>query len=152
MLKIVVDYPERDEEREILARALDGDDVQLNPAVSIDEIAALRAAVRRVDVNDRLREYVVRLVEASRDPERYRLPDLKPLVEFGASPRAGTVLARAAQALAFIRGRDYVTPEDIKEIAPDVLRHRMVLSYEAEAQGLTADDIVNRLLEGVGIP
>ena len=152
MMKIVVDYPGREEERTILGRALDDEEVTSRPVVSIGEIAVLREAVRRVDVNDRLREYIVRLVEASRDPVRYRMDDLRPLVEFGASPRAAVFLARAAQALAFIRGRDYVTPEDVKEIAPDVLRHRLVLTYEAEAQGVTADDVVTRLLEGVGIP
>ncbi len=152
MLKIVVDYPARDEEREILERALDGDEVVSRAVVSVESIAGLRNAVRRVDVNDRLREYVIRLIEASRDPARYRLDDLRPLIEFGASPRAGVFLARAAQALAFVRARDYVTPDDIKEIAPDVLRHRLVLTYEAEAQGVTADEIVTRLLEGVGIP
>ena len=152
MLKIVVEYPERDEEREILGRALDGGDVVSRPVVSVETVIGLRDAVRQVDVNERLREYVVRLVEASRDPVRYRLDDLQPLIEYGASPRAGVFLARAAQALAFVRGRDYVTPEDIKEIAPDVLRHRLVLTYEAEAQGVPPDAMVTRLLEGVGIP
>ena len=152
MLKIVVEYPERDEEREILGRALDGGDVVSRPVVSVETVIGLRDAVRQVDVNERLREYVVRLVEASRDPVRYRLDDLQPLIEYGASPRAGVFLARAAQALAFVRGRDYVTPEDIKEIAPDVLRHRLVLTYEAEAQGVSPDAVVTRLLEGVGIP
>ncbi|MCK9487543.1 MAG: MoxR family ATPase [Dehalococcoidia bacterium] len=152
MMKIVVDYPERDEEREILARALGGEETGARAAVSITEIASLRAAVQQVDVNERLREYVVRLVEASREPERYRMPDLDALVEYGASPRAGVFLARAAQAYAFIHGRDYVTPEDIKAIAPDVLRHRLVLTYEAEARGVSADQVVATLLEGVGIP
>ncbi|MEX1023262.1 MAG: AAA family ATPase [Dehalococcoidia bacterium] len=152
MMKIVVEYPERDEEREILGRALDGEDEEVRAAVSISEIAVLREAVREVDVNDRLREYVVRLVEASREPERYRMGDLDPLIEYGASPRAGVFLARGAQAFAFIHGRDYVTPEDIKAIAADVLRHRLVLTYEAEARGVTPDEIVTRLLEGVGIP
>ncbi len=152
MMKIVVDYPERDEEREILARALADETDGARPAVSIMEVANLRAAVRQVDVNDRLREYVVRLVEASRNPERYRMGDLAPLIEYGASPRAGVFLARGAQAYAFINGRDYVTPEDIKAIAPDVLRHRLVLTYEAEARGVSADQVVTTLLEGVGIP
>jgi MoxR-like ATPase len=152
MMKIVVDYPERAEEREILGRALDSEEAEPRPAVSIAEIASLRAAVRQVSVNDRLREYVVRLVEASRDPERYQMGDLAPLIEFGASPRAAVFLARGAQAYAFINGRDHVTPEDIKTLAPDVLRHRLVMTYEAEARGVTADEVVTRLLEGVGIP
>ncbi len=152
MLKIVVDYPERTEEREILARALEGDQVQPQAVVTAVDIAQLRAAVRAVDVNERLREYVIRLVEATRDPARYQMGDLAPLIEFGASPRAGVFLARGAQAYAFIDGRDYVTPQDVKAIAPDVLRHRLVLSYEAEARGVTAEAIVERVLEGVGIP
>jgi len=152
MMKIIVDYPQRDEEREILARMLDAEPVVSRPVVAIQDIAALREAVRNVDVNERLREYIVRLVEASRDPERYRMEDLKPLIEYGASPRAGIFLARGAQAYAFINGRDYVTPQDVKSIAPDVLRHRLVLTYQAEALGTTQDDVVTRLLEGVGIP
>ena len=152
MMKIVVRYPERDEERAILGQALDGDEVVPTPVISIDEIGRLRDAVKRVDLNERLREYIVRLIEASRDPVRYRMDDLTPFIEFGGSPRAAVFLARAAQAYAFIAGRDYVTPEDVKAIAPDVLRHRLVLTYEAEAQGMSADQIVTRLLEGVGIP
>ncbi|MGE3961031.1 MAG: AAA family ATPase [Dehalococcoidia bacterium] len=152
MMKIVVRYPERDEERAILAQALDGAEEQPRPVISIGEIERLRDAVKRVDLNDRLREYIVRLVEASRDAQRYRMDDLTPFIEFGASPRAGVFLARAAQAYAFIAGRDYVTPEDVKAIAPDVLRHRLVLTYEAEAQGMSADQVVTRLLEGVGLP
>ncbi len=152
MLKIVVDYPERAEERDILGRALAGDDPQPRPVVTAEDIGRLRETVQAVDVNDRLREYVIRLVEATRDPARYQLADLAPLIEFGASPRAGVFLARAAQAYAFIDGRDYVTPQDVKAIAPDVLRHRLVLTYEAEARGVSADAIVGRILEGVGIP
>ena len=152
MMKIVVRYPERDEERAILAQALDGDGDQPRAVISIGEIEQLREAVKRVDLNERLREYIVRLVEASSEPQRHRLDDLSPFIEFGASPRAAVFLARAAQAYAFIAGRDYVTPEDVKAIAPDVLRHRLVLTYEAEAQGMSADQVVTRLLEGVGIP
>ena len=152
MMKIVVHYPERAEEREILVRALDGAEVVSRPVVSTSEIGVLREAVRQVDVNDRLREYIVRLVEASREPARYQMDDLTPLIEFGASPRAAVFLARGAQAYAFIQGRDYVTPDEIKTLAPDVLRHRMVMTYEAEARGVTADDVVTRLLAGVGIP
>ncbi len=152
MMKIVVRYPEREEERTILSQALDGDEVVPTPVISIDEIGRLRDAVKRVDLNERLREYIVRLIEASRDPVRYRMDDLAPFIEFGGSPRAAVFLARAAQAYAFIAGRDYVTPEDVKAIAADVLRHRLVLTYEAEAQGVSADQIVTRLLEGVGIP
>ncbi len=112
----------------------------------------LRQAVADVEVNEALREYTVRLIEATRDPARYRLEDLAPFIEFGASPRAGIFLARAAQAYAFIDGRDYATPDDVKALAPDVFRHRLVTTYEAEAQGVSSEQIVARLLEGVGIP
>ena len=152
MLEIHVDYPEREEEREILDRALAGEEPDVRAVVGPDQIAALRRATARVQVDERLREYVVRLMEATRTPARYRLGELSPLVEYGASPRAGVFVARSAQAYAFIRGRDYVLPDDIKEMASDVLRHRLVLSYEAEAQSVTAAAVVERLLDGVGIP
>jgi len=152
MLKILVDYPSREDERVILAQALDDALPSIQPVAGPVEIAALRSAVRAVDVNESLREYILRLVESTRDPARYQLDGLVPLIEFGASPRAATFLARGVQALAFVRGRDYSTPDDVKELAPDILRHRLVLSYEAEAQGVSAEKLVSRLLEGVGIP
>ena len=152
MLKILVDYPGREDERTILAQALDDAPPTVEAVAGPAEIAALRSAVQTVEVNDSLREYILRLVESTRDPARYQLEQLAPLIEFGASPRAATFLARGVQALAFIRGRDYATPDDVKELAPDVLRHRLVLSYEAEAQGVSAEDLVSLLLEGVGIP
>jgi len=152
MLKVVVRYPERDAEREILERALAGHEPQIEAVTGPDGIAALRAAVASVELNERLREYIVRLMEATREPARYQLASLAPLLEFGASPRASVFLARAAQAYAFIDGRDYVLPDDVKTLAPDVLRHRLVVTYEAEAQGVDAEQIVARLLDGVGIP
>ncbi|TAK81069.1 MAG: AAA family ATPase [Dehalococcoidia bacterium] len=152
MLKIVVHYPERDQEREILARSLDQGPQQARPVVAISEIARLREGVRAVEVNDRIREYVVRIVEATREPARFRLADLQPLLEFGVSPRGGTFLARAAQAYAFLDGRAFTTPEDVKALAPDVLRHRLILTYEAEARGVGADEVATRILESVGIP
>ena len=152
MLKVLVRYPQREQEREILTRALDGGEVSIEPVTDAAGIASVHAAVSAVEVNDRMREYVIRLVEATREPAQYRMGDLGALLEYGASPRAGIFLARAAQAYAFIHGRDYVLPEDVKAIAPDVLRHRLVTTYEAEASSVTAEDIVTRLLEGVGIP
>ena len=123
-------------------------DVVTGPA----EIALLRDAVAAVELNDSLREYVVRLIEATRDPASFQMPALAPLIEFGASPRAGVFLARATQAYAFVNGRDYAVPDDIKSLAPDVLRHRLVTTYEAEAQGVNVEQIVTQLLDGVGIP
>ncbi len=152
MMKIQVDYPERPEEREILGRALDGEQFAVRAVTGPSQIAELRRAVYAVGVDERLREYIVRLTEATRDPSRYRMGELGPLVEYGASPRAAVFLARAAQAYAFIGGRSYVLPDDVKTMAKDVLRHRLVLSYEAEAQSVSAEAVVERLLDGVGIP
>ncbi len=152
MLEVHVDYPEREDEREILRRALEGSEPEVRAVSDDGQIAALRQAAARVEVDERLREYVVRLMEATRNPGRYRLGELAPLVEYGASPRAGVFLARAAQAYAYIQGRDYVLPDDVKSMARDVLRHRLVLSYEAEAQSVSQTAIVERLLDGVGIP
>jgi len=152
MLKILVDYPAREEERDILGRALDGHEEAPEPVTDAAEIVELMKAVHEVDVNPRLREYIVRLLEATRDPARYQMPELASLIEYGASPRAGVFLARAAQAYAFIHGRGYVLPDDVKTLAPDVLRHRLVTTYEAEAQSITTEQIVGRLIESIGIP
>ncbi len=152
MLKVIVGYPRRDEERTILARSLDGDEPTVHPAADSADLAEIVRSAAGVQVNERLREYIVRLVEATRDPARYRMPELEPLIEFGASPRAATMLARAVRAHAFVSGRGYALPEDVKDLTPDVLRHRLVLTYEAEAQGVSADEIIERLLESVGIP
>ena len=152
MLKIIVDYPGREEERTILQRALGDEQPPAHAVITAAEVIALRDAVRLVDVNDRLREYIVRIVEATRDPARFTMGDLAPLIEYGVSPRAAVFLARGAQAYAFIHGRDYTTPEDVKALAPDVLRHRLVLTYEAEARAITGDQVVTRILEGVGLP
>jgi MoxR-like ATPase len=152
MLKILVRYPEREQERSILTRALDEDGGTAEPVTDAAELALITSAVRNIEVNERLREYIVRIIEATREPALYRMGDLSALLEYGASPRAGIFLARAAQAFAFIHGRGYVLPEDVKTLAPDVLRHRLVTTYEAEAQSVTAEAIVARLLEGVGIP
>ena len=152
MLKILVDYPSRESERTILERAIDGDEATIEPVLTGAQVVSLRRAVGDVEVNERLREYILRLIEATRDPARYQLGDLEPLIEFGASPRASVFLARAAQALAFIAGRTYVLPDDVKSLAPDVLRHRLITTYEAEARGVDVEAIITRLLDGVGIP
>ena len=152
MLKVIVGYPRRDEERTILARSLDGEEPRIHPAADSADLADVVRDAANVLVNERLREYIVRIIEATRDPARYRMPELEPLIEFGASPRAATMLAQAVRAHAFVSGRDYALPEDVKDLTPDVLRHRLVLTYEAEAQGVSADEIIERLLESVGIP
>ena len=152
MLNIRVDYPNHAEERDILDRSLEDADPAVQAVADMPSVLEIGEAVGRVELHERLREYIVRLMEATRDPGRFGLAEVAPLLEFGASPRAGVFLARACQAYAVIRGRGYVLPEDVKELAPDVLRHRLVLSYEAEAQSVSADEIIGRLLEQVRIP
>ena len=152
MLKAVVHYPTRVEERQILERFETGRLVEVRQVVSLDELLAARAAVQQVHLNDPLRDYIVHLISATRDPKSYRMEALTPLLAFGASPRATIYLAQAAKAIAFLSGRGYVTPEDVKAVAHDVLRHRIIVTYEAEAEGLTADDIIERVLQGVAVP
>jgi MoxR-like ATPase len=147
-----VHYPPREAEREVLQRAIEGTEVEPRAEISREEIVRLRDAITTVEVNERLREYVLRLMEATREPARYQLGGLAPLIEFGASPRASVFLARAAQANAYLEGRDYVLPDDVKALAPDVLRHRLVTTYEAEARGVDVEGIIEQLLDGVGIP
>jgi MoxR-like ATPase len=153
MIKAVVTYPTRQEEMQILERY----EAAVTPppvsqVVSLEELLAARAAVQQVHLTEGLRNYVVHLILASRDPKVYRLENLVPLIAFGASPRATIYLAQAAKAFAFIDGRGYVTPEDVKAVAKDILRHRLIITYEAEAEGMTSDDIVDRVLQGVAVP
>jgi len=151
MLKVKVGYPERADEKEILRRA--GLDVlpDLKPQASREEVMELRAALAVVYVDDKIQEYVLDLVGATRRPREFGL-SLDGLIEFGASPRATIFLVRAAQANALIEGRPYVLPEDVKTLAPDVLRHRIHVSYEAEAEGVDGEEVARRILEQVRVP
>jgi MoxR-like ATPase len=152
MIKAVVSYPTRQDERQILDRYESNVTPQVHQVVTLDELLAARAAVQQVHLTEGLRDYVVHLILASRDPQSYRMESLAPLIAFGASPRATIYLAQAAKAYAFIEGRGYVTPDDVKAVAKDVLRHRVIVTYEAEAESLNADDIVERVLAGVAVP
>ena len=152
MLKAVITYPTRQEERQILERFESAASLAVRPVVNLDELMAAREAVRQVHLSDQLRDYVVHLILATRDPTVYRMEALAPLIAFGASPRATIYLAQAAKAFAFIDGRGYVTPDDVKAVAKDVLRHRLIITYEAEAESLTSDDLVDRVLKGVAVP
>ncbi len=152
LLKVRVDYPSRPEERQILDMSLNGQFPAGNAVASMEDLAEAVRAVHEVAVDDALKDYIVQLVHASRRPAAYRMAQLQPLIAFGASPRASIALAQAARAHAFLHGRAYTIPDDVKELAPDVLRHRIVTTYEAEAQELTTDDIVARLLDGVDVP
>ena len=151
LLKIRVGYPSPEEEARILDRM--GGEPPEPPRPVIDSEAILRArhSVNAIYLDERIRNYIVDLVHATREPERFGL-DVRPLVQYGASPRATLALARGARALAFLEGRAYVTPDDVKTIAPDVFRHRVLLTYEAEAEGVPVDEIVRRILARVEVP
>jgi MoxR-like ATPase len=152
LLKVKLRYPSRAEEEAILDRMLVERDIEVRPLVDAARLTELRAACDGVYLDAKLRAYILDLVAATRDPKAAGMADLAPLVAFGASPRATLYLARAAKAMALVAGRGYVVPEDVQEIAADVLRHRLVPSYEAEAQDLTSDDLVSRLLDRVEVP
>jgi MoxR-like ATPase len=153
MIKAIVTYPTRQEELQILERyEAATTPPPVSQVVTLEELLAARAAVQQVHLTEGLRNYVVHLILASRDPKVYRMENLAPLIAFGASPRATIYLAQAAKAFAFIDGRGYVTPEDVKAVAKDILRHRLIVTYEAEAEGLTSDDIVDKVLQGVAVP
>jgi MoxR-like ATPase len=151
MLKIRVDYPTRQEERDILERMTTGRTPTADQVTDTAEILRAREAVTHVYMDERIKDYIVSIVHATRRPAEYKL-DIGPLVQYGASPRATIFLTTASRAHAFIRGRGYVTPEDIKAIGPDVLRHRVILTYEAEAEEVTPDDVVRRVFDAVEVP
>jgi MoxR-like ATPase len=152
MLKVVVDYPSRQEERVIIERMTGAALPEIRPVITPDDLLYARQVVRQIYVDDKIKDYVLDLIFATRQPGENGMSDLKPLIDFGASPRGSIYLIMAARAHAFLKGRGYVTPEDIKQIAPDVLRHRIVISYEAEAEEVTSADIVQRILDQVEVP
>ena len=152
MLKVKVDYPSRTEERLILDRMANDSPIAVEQAVSIDQIHRLREVVEIVYIDDKIKDYVVDLVQATRRPADYGLADMAPLIEYGASPRAAIFLVRTARAHAFIQRRGYVTPEDVKAVGADVLRHRIIVSYEAEAEEIDSDHIVQQLFDHIEVP
>jgi MoxR-like ATPase len=152
LLKTKVDYPKKDEERQILDRMIAGEAPSVTRLLKAETVRRLEGRVRDIYLDSRLRDYIVALVTATRNPKEVGLADLAPLVAFGASPRATLAFSEAARATAFLRGRGYVVPEDVKEIAKDVLRHRILLTYEAEAENVTTETIVDRVLERVEVP
>jgi MoxR-like ATPase len=151
MMKVLVDYPSDEEEYVIVERMI-GPKVEVSAVASIEQIAALQAECRKVYVDPSLLHYAVRLVSATRYPERHDLADLKRLITFGASPRATIALTEGARALALLRGRSYVLPEDMSDLVPDVLRHRLVLSYEALSEGLDSDTVIARIMAKIAAP
>ncbi|MEP6678474.1 MAG: MoxR family ATPase, partial [Betaproteobacteria bacterium] len=151
MMKVLVGYPTEEEEFVIVERVT-GPSHDVVPVATTDELYALQRECRSGYVDPSLMQYAVKLAAATRQPDRYGIKDLGKYLTFGASPRASIALIEGARALAFLRGRTYVLPEDVTDLAPDVLRHRLVLSYEALADAMTADQIVTRVLQGVRAP
>jgi MoxR-like ATPase len=154
VMKLKVDYPSPDDELRILGLYLDptAEKIEVHRVLQLDEIRTIAHLAAAVHVDERISRYIVQLVSATRRPAEFRLPSLVPHVTFGASPRATLALAHVAKGRAFLEGRAYVIPEDVKAIAPDVLRHRLVLSYEAAAEGVTADRIIEQILGAVAVP
>ena len=152
MLKLKVTYPSREEEKDILERMSGSQPPAARQIVTIERIREVRKLVKDVYMDEKIKTYILDLTMATRDPEKYRLGSLKPLIAYGGSPRATLALAASSKALAFLNHRGYVTPEDVKTIAPDVLRHRILLTYEAEAENLTSEDIVRQILDNVEVP
>jgi MoxR-like ATPase len=152
MLKVRVGYPSRDEEKEVLLRMSSGHEIPVERLLQPGAILSARAAIADLYMDQKVVDYIVDLVRATRDPGSVGLLELKPLIAFGGSPRASISLAQAARAHAFLRGRAYVVPEDVRALAPDVLRHRIVLTFEAEAEDLTTDDVVAKVLGAVRVP
>lgn len=152
MLKVMVDYPSADEEKIIVQRMTGAPLEPVKAVLSPSHILNARQTVREIHIDERLVEYVIRLVQTTRKPVSSGLSDLHQLIAFGASPRASIFMVVAARAHAFLKGRGFVTPEDIKQVAPDVLRHRVIISYEAEAENISSADIVQQVLDHVEVP
>ena len=152
MLKLNVDYPSKSEEREILDRmALTDTNLKVNTVLKPGDIKRLRSVVDQIYIDDKIKDYIVDLVIATRDPQKYNL-DLDEFIEYGASPRATIYLAVASKAYAFLKGRGYVTPQDVKSIGMDVLRHRVIITYEAEAEEMTAEKVIQNIFDNIEVP
>jgi MoxR-like ATPase len=152
MLKTVIDYPKLDEEQMIVRANLKGSYEKVNPVVSIAQILSAQNAVREVYMDEKIEKYILDIIFATRYPEKYKLGDLKGLISFGASPRGSINLATAAKCYAFIKRRGYVIPEDVRAVVHDVLRHRIGITYEAEAENVTSEDIINKIVNEIEVP
>jgi MoxR-like ATPase len=152
MLKTVIDYPKMEDERLIIRQNLSGGYAKVNPVVSVEQIIRAQQAVREVYMDEKIEKYILDIVFATRYPEKYRLESLKPLISFGSSPRGSINLAVAAKCYAFIKRRGYVIPEDVRAVVHDVLRHRIGITYEAEAENVTSVDIINKIVNEIEVP
>ena len=152
MLKVIIDYPKIEEEKKIIRQNISGEKVEIKPLLKAEDIMEARKVVRQVYLDEKIEQYIADIVFATRYPEKYDLKELKSLIGFGGSPRASINLALAARSYAFIKRRGYVIPEDVRAVAHDVLRHRIGLTYEAEATNVTSDEIVSKILNKVEVP
>ena len=152
MLKVVIDYPKIDEEKLIIRQNIMGERAKVSAVMTTDDIIEARAVVRKVYLDEKIEQYIADIVFAPRYPDKYGMPEIKDYIEFGASPRASINLALAARAYAFIKRRGYVIPEDVRAVAHDVLRHRLGLTYEAEAANVTSEEIVSKIINKVEVP
>jgi len=152
LLKVKITYPSKDEEKAIVDRMTGEELLPVETVCSKEEISRINKSYKMVYMDERIKDYIINLVFATRNPEEAGLEKLKSLIQFGASPRASIYLTETAKALAFIRRRGYVTPEDVKIIGRDVLRHRIILSYEAEAEEMTTDDIITEIFDNIVVP
>ena len=152
MLKTVIDYPKQAEEQLIIRANLKGSFEKVNPVVSIEQILRAQEAVKEVYMDEKIEKYILDIIFATRYPENYKLADLKPLISFGSSPRGSINLATASKCYAFIKGRGYVIPEDVRAVVHDVLRHRIGITYEAEAENVTTVEIINKIVNEIEVP
>lgn len=150
MLKVLIGYPEKEEEIQIVRKVVEEEETALNPVIKKSEVLRLREIIKQIYIDDNVIKYIVDIVDSTRDPQKYGIEPT--LIAYGASPRASIYLALAAKANAFLRGRGFVTPEDVRLIGPDVLRHRVIISYEAEAEEKTSDDIILSVFDKVEVP
>ncbi|NDD31786.1 MAG: MoxR family ATPase, partial [Proteobacteria bacterium] len=152
MLKIKIDYPTREEESQIIDRMTRGHEPRAQAVMETDDLVRVRKLIPQIYLDEKVKNYILDVVFATRTPERFRLDRLKPLIAYGASPRASLALAQASRAYAFLRGRAYVTPDDVKSIGYDVLRHRLATTYEAEAEEMTSESILRQIFDTIEVP
>ena len=152
MFKLVVTYPNKKEEKEILERMAISKEIEIKPVFGPDKIMELRALMNQIYVDEKVKDYILDLVFATREPAQYKLESIKSLISYGASPRASIMLTLASKAHAFLRGRGYVTPDDVKQIGMDVLRHRVLTTYEAEAEDMTSEHIIKKIFDQIEVP
>ena len=152
MLKIKITYPTRQEELQITERMATSGEIKVNQIITSDDILKARSVIDQVYIDAKIKEYIIDIIFATREPQKYGMPELEAMVEYGASPRASIYLHKAARSHAFLRRRGYVTPEDVKAVGMDILRHRVIISYEAEAEERTSEDIIKQIFDTIEVP